>query len=112
MLELTAKTTTTRELNHAHDPTALDIMLCWNPGADVALIPWPDLTGASQRYECSTLACNAEFHKMTAEQRKLAVFVEAMHLIVRDKCDPQAVHGALLGLQEYRDGMAPDMPGL
>jgi len=41
----------------------------------------------------------------------MIVFVEAMHLIVRDRCDPQAVHRALLGLDEYRSGCSDDMPG-
>lgn len=57
------------------------------------------------------LACNMDMHKMTPEQIKTVCFVEAMHLIVRDGCDPLAVHKALLEVDEYRDGLAPDMPG-
>ena len=34
---------------------------------------------------------------------------EAMILIVRDKCDPQAVHQAFLGLEEYAHGLPDEM---
>ena len=39
------------------------------------------------------------------------MFIEAIHLIIRDKVDPVAVHNALLELDEYRDGLSSDMPG-
>ena len=35
-----------------------------------------------------------------------------MHLIVRDECDPMAVHRAMMKIDEYRDGCAGDMPGM
>lgn len=93
--------------------TADKMMLCWNPGTDqVRLVPWPDFARRSESYLMTGLACNAIFQKLDFEQRKAAVFIEAMHLIVRDKCDPLAVHRALLALSEYRDGCACDMPSL
>jgi len=93
---------------------ATEVMLCWNPGtAEVALIEWPDhLGGRSERYTMTTLACEERIHGKTFEERKAIVFIEAMHLVVRDRCDPRAVHRALLELDEYRDGCSPDMPGM
>lgn len=92
---------------------ATNQMLCWNPGSsDVALVPWPDYAGASDRFECTGLACNNAIREMTFEQRKTAVFIEAVHLIVRDGVEPKALHAALLALEEYKDGLAEDMPGM
>ena len=91
---------------------ATNAMLCWNPGTDqVALVPWPDHTRLSSRYRMSTLACCAHFDGKSFEQRKCLVYITAMHLVVRDGVDPQAVHRALLELDEYRDGCANDMRG-
>lgn len=92
--------------------SAKTVMLCWNTdSADVALVPWPDPKGLSCRYQRTSMACYSEVQHMTFEQLKTQCFIEAMHLIVRDGCDPQAVHRALLGVTEYADGCAPDMPG-
>lgn len=88
-------------------------MLCWNPDSDqVAVVRWPDGNRRSAPYQMTALACNHDLHEMNFKQRKLMVFIEAMHLIVRDKVEPMAVHRALLALDEYRDGCSPDMPGL
>lgn len=92
---------------------ACEMMLCWNPGtADVALVRHPDTQGKSRHYQMTALACNFAICEKTFEQRKAIVFIEAMHLIVRDQCDPMAVHRALLPLDEYLDGCALDMPGV
>lgn len=88
---------------------ATNTMLCWNPGTDqVALVPWP----GNHNYACDTLACWGYIRDMDFEQRKTIVFIEAVILIVRDKCDPQAVHKALMGLDEYRDGLPEEMLGM
>jgi hypothetical protein len=93
--------------------SAKEVMLCWNPGtAQVALVAWPDPVRASGAYQSSALACYSAVQKMTPEQLKVTCFIEAMHLIVRDGCDPVAVHQALLGVSEYVDGCADDMPGI
>ena len=85
-------------------------MLCWDPGtANVKLVPWPDKARASDAYRMTALACNSYMHDMDFEQRKAIAFIEAMHLIVRDKVEATAVHNAMLGLAEYRDGCADDM---
>jgi hypothetical protein len=90
-----------------------DKMLCWNPGTDqVALVDWPDRIRASDKYEMTQLGCFTDFNKASFGVRKTLCFIEAMHLIVRDKCDPQAVHKAMLGMEEYLDGCSDDMPGV
>jgi hypothetical protein len=53
-----------------------------------------------------------EVQEATFEQRKTKVFINAMHMIVRDKCDPEVVHRVLSELEEYQDGCADDMPGI
>ena len=91
--------------------SAKTTMLCWNPHSDeVALFAWPDIQQLSRLYKRTSLACFTEFRKRNFEKRKAQIFIEAMHLIVRDGCSPAAVHKALLGLEEYQDGLAEDMP--
>ena len=87
-------------------------MLCWNPGGTVTVVPWPDTARLSENYACTGLACWGWFRRATPSTRKLHVFVEAMHLIIRDGCDPLVVNAALLVIDEYRDLCAQDMPGV
>lgn len=88
-------------------------MLCWNPGtSEVIVVPWPDVDRKSKKYKMSCLACYSEVRAMSEERRKAMVFIEAVHLMVRDKCDPMAVHQAMLSLDEYIDGCSHDMPGI
>jgi len=92
---------------------ATNAMLCWNPNSDqVLVVPWPDKAGHASGYEREALAAYKEVREMTFEQRKAHIFIEAMHLIVRDHVNPIAVHQALLGLDEYRKDCAEDMPGI
>jgi hypothetical protein len=92
-------------------PNALTHMLCWNQNsAEVALVPWPDYARASDRYDCTGLACNKDVQRATFEQRKTIVFIEAWHLVIGDGVDPAAVHRALWPLDEYRAGLAADVP--
>ena len=89
--------------------SAKEAMLCWNPKTDeVAIYQWPDTHDHSHRYAFTALACYAATKDMTFEQLKALCFIEAMHLIIRDKCDPQAVHRALMAVDEYRDGLSDD----
>ena len=91
-------------------PSAKNMMLCWNINSDkVKLVPWPDNARLSDPYERTSMGCYSVTKKMTFEQLKTQCFIEAMHLIIRDGCDPHAVHRALLGCAEYRDGLAEDV---
>ena len=48
--------------------------------------------------------------RMSDIEARAFCFIEAMHMIIRDKCDPEAVHLAWMTIDEYRDGCADDMP--
>jgi hypothetical protein len=85
-------------------------MLCWNPGGDVELFPLGDTR--ADKYDMSSLATYRHIQQGSFEHRKTMVFIEGMKLIIRDGCDPQKVHKALLGLEEYRDGLPDDVPGV
>lgn len=90
--------------------TALNKMLCWNSGTDqIALVEWPDKTNCSRAYENTALAASAYVRDLEPTELKLLVSRLAIRLIVHDRCDPQAVHRALLPLEEYRDGLSEDL---
>jgi hypothetical protein len=83
--------------------TADNIFLVYTPGTDqVALSDHDDPRRWRRRL------FGQELSGMDFEERKARVFIQAVHLIVRDRCDPLAVHRALLGLEEYQDGLAED----
>lgn len=91
---------------------ATNTTLLWDvKSGDVLLKPWPETDGEHLNYK-SGLACYLPIQKATFEQRKLMVFIEAMHLVVRDGIDPQKLHKVMMELEEYRDGCAYDMPGM
>ena len=87
-------------------------MLVWNKeDKKLKLIDWPDDRNPDNKYYgSSTLACYTKVRKSTFEERKAYVFIEAVHLIVRDGLNHDDVHKTLMGLEEYRDGCACDMP--
>lgn len=91
--------------------SAKEVILCWNSNSDeVAIVPFPDTDRLSKDYDFTALACYADMRYKSFEELKTIVFIEAMHLIVRDGCDPVAVHKALSAVKEYCDGCANDMP--
>ena len=88
-----------------------EYMVIWTGDGRVGLQKWP---AQGQRlfkgaFESSWGACNMEVQEATFEQCKTMVFINAMHMIVRDKCDPSAVHKVLSELDEYQDGCSDDM---
>lgn len=90
---------------------ATNAALLWNPGtSQVVVVPWPIEHGLDRVFKMSALGPSAEMRSLGFEARKARVFIEAMHLIVRDRCNPMSVHRALLNLEEYRDGLSDDMP--
>lgn len=92
-------------------------IICWVPETKhVFITPWPD-AGQIEAIEKGLGvhlrtggACWSHVQKLPFSKRKEQVFIDAVHLIVRDKCDPMAVHNAFSVLEEYRDGLAYDMP--
>jgi hypothetical protein len=86
---------------------ATNAVLCWTPNTSlVALLPWPDRDGLSQAYQFRDLACWAFVHDLTRDQRRGLVLALALELILRFKCPAHAVHGALMGLEEYVGALA------
>ena len=85
-------------------------ILAWIPGTDDVKLVKPGEHVTPGYY--TGLGCYTHIEAMNFEDRKKMIFIEAMHLIIRDKCNPDAVHKALLGLEEYRDGCSNDMPGI
>lgn len=100
--------------NYQRPPASLsakEAILCWNPGTDqVAVVPWPDTDNRCEPFSMTSLACHLDVRRMSFDMLKDHVFREAMHLIVRDECDPRAVHMALISIKEYCAGCWPDMP--
>ena len=84
-------------------------MICWDVGGEVALVPWPDKRGLSDKYQRSTGACYDVVRQGNFEQRKCRAFIDAMTLIVRDGCEPKEVHTAFMNIEEYVDGLPDDM---
>jgi hypothetical protein len=86
-------------------------VLCWKPGtAEVAVV---SLTEYSEGYKSidgwhTALAAMLDVRKMEYGERRIHVLSVALGLIVRDKCDPAAVHRALMNVHEYQDGIPLD----
>jgi len=84
--------------------------LAWEPDTDyVEVLP---LGKEPKKGAWTGLGAYGHVREADFKYRKTMTFISAMHLIVRDKVDPMAVHEALMQLEEYRDGCAPDMPGM
>ena len=77
----------------------------------VAVGPWPDETGWSDRYDNTIGACLAERHRMTEWQLIAMVFIDFQTLVVGYGIDPKSAHDAFLAIDEYRRRIAPDLPG-
>lgn len=90
---------------------ATNATLLWDPkSGDVLLRGWPEKDGNYWDYR-STLACCTAMREADFKQRQAMVFIEAMHLIVRDGIDPKRLHDVLLELDEYREACSHDIPG-
>ncbi len=87
---------------------AKDTMLCWDPDSErVALMPWPDRARRSDAYRMSGLACYSHVQGMTFEQRKTVVFIEAMHLVVRERLTRWPGIARCLGSTSIATGARP-----
>lgn len=84
-------------------------MLAWSPeSGEVRLISWPDMQRQSQGL-MTCLACDIETRQSNFEQRQTIVFIQAIHLIVRDKINPMKLHDVLMELEEYKQSISTDM---
>jgi hypothetical protein len=53
---------------------------------------------------------NSDVKSMSDKDLSAKCAIEAMHLIIRDGCDPLAVHLALMKVRQYRAICSDDMP--
>lgn len=100
---------------------ANEAMIAWTPAwehhADnptkgkVEVGPWPDRTGWSDRYSMTVGACLMERHKAPEWQQIAMVFIDFHSVVVGYGIDPQEAHTAFLAIDEYRQRIAPDIPG-
>lgn len=95
-------------------------MIAWKPNSDnVKVIPLQ----IAKRKDHERLLQKSEYpyssggvytanRNISSQKAKTLVFIEAIHLIVRDKVEPGAVHKAFLAIDEYVDGLADDVEGV
>lgn len=90
---------------------AKECMFAWNPNSsEVDAGPWPDRTGWSNKYRMTGGATYSHVQSMSHKELVGYLFIEAMHLIVRDNVHPIAVHNAFCKIDEYREGLTEDVP--
>ncbi len=49
---------------------------------------------------------------MTGDELIAQLFIDFHTIVVRDRVDPQKAHEAFLAIDEYREHISPDTPGL
>ncbi len=76
-----------------------------------ALVAWPDRERMQDAtgHVMSWGACNCFLQKADPEARKRALFIELWSIAVRDGIPPAELHRVLWPLDEYRNGLAPDI---
>jgi hypothetical protein len=90
----------------------IECMYAWTPGTDqIAVGPWPDVTGWSDRYDYTGGACYAEVHKMTSVGQERRLFIDFNTVVVRDGVPVKAAHNAFLQINEYRALISPNTEG-
>jgi hypothetical protein len=72
----------------------------------------PDYSDWSYNYLMTDGACWGYVQALGYEDAKHWIFNKAAHLIIRDGISPLAVHREFLKIEEYRDGLSDDMPGI
>ena len=77
----------------------------------VAVLAYPDTTGAARRYMMTAGAVFSGLGALTEEARIARLFIDFQTLVVRDGIDPQDAHRAFLAIDEYRYRIAPDTEG-
>lgn len=82
---------------------ATEAMLCWGPAPHAAaVVRWPDTRNLSDAFELTDLACEAAFRETDDAGRMLWMLRTAWRAAINDGIDPEAVHAALLAVDEYR----------
>jgi hypothetical protein len=87
----------------------LNHMVCWKPSTkEVKLFSHPG--DETSRGWSSIGACDSRYKRASFRVRQTLIFMDAMHLVVRDGIDPIKLSAVLENLKEYRDGLAIDYP--
>jgi hypothetical protein len=97
-----------------------EAMVMWNPNSSNIKVMSRDVYlkevqnyAIRKRYKTSFpywfSGRDERFQSLSVLESKLIIYIEAIHIIVRDKVDPNAVHEALLNIDEYVDCLANDM---
>lgn len=89
-----------------------ETMVAYNHGGPIRTGPWPDRTGWSDDYQSSVGACELRVQEANREGRAIIMLLDFHHAVVRDRVPVAEAHKAFLNIDEYRDMMACDVPGV
>jgi hypothetical protein len=89
---------------------AINAMFLWNPGTDQVRVVEYGKERDRGEHRMSAGACYSTWRNLNHEQFKMMLFIEAFHLIVRDRVDPDAVFREFYKINEFRDGLSEDFP--
>ena len=81
-------------------------MVSWNRKGDV-FVDKIQLAQYDRKTDFFTM-----YYAYEADGAIIVLLADAMAMICRDKCDPMAVHNALMAIKEYADVIPTDMEGL
>lgn len=81
----------------------------WDHGGKIEVGPHPDKDGWSDKYTYTAGACYLASKNWSDRSKQLQIFIDFMHIVVRDKVNPQDVHRAFLLIDEYREALAEDV---
>lgn len=84
----------------------LNAIIEWTPGGEVNVRSHPDPISRSDGVVISEGAGYADWHKLTAEQRELAMFICFNTIVRKGEIDPKVVHKAFMEINEYSKHIA------
>ncbi len=88
----------------------LEVMICWTAdNGHIALVEWPDEKRKSDRYSCTTGACESRIHRYSKIELQHFVLSTAMGILLEEGMSTAEVHRTLWPLIEYRDALPPDV---
>ena len=90
-----------------------ECMIVWDAQTDhIDVVPWPDRNRESYAYRMSVGACDTDLRKMPEDRQIGMLFIHFHTIVVRDQVPVWAAHRAFLKIDEYRQCISPDTPGL
>ena len=87
-----------------------DVVVVWNRESDdVVIQDFVFYSNNPRNHKFSWGACNSEIAtENNFQKRQLLCFINAYVLIIRDKCDKDAVQKAFSQIEEFADGLPDD----